>query len=168
MIKCVGCWFVLTLWLRDFYSVVRTSAVMSLWLTVLVIFNLWICQCDVVTVTIYDITTYSEGPVAGHWLAVQEINNNLTFLPNYTLDLKIFDIGYQSHTAIIDTLEVVNSPNNETHLSFPIILGAPWSAVSITINPILASFNMGQISSFATSTSLSDKTKYPTFYRYNK
>ena len=54
---------------------------------------------------------------------------------------------------------------NVNELYFPIVLGAPWSSLSTSTAPVLGTFDMGQISSGATSISLSDTNKYPYFYR---
>ena len=129
--------------------------------------NLLICDCNHVTITIYEVTNLNStvNSVEGHWIAMQEINNNSNFLPNYTLNLKVFDSGPEPQKAITQTLKVVSAESNQTHISFPIVLGSAWSSLSIVMNPILGSFNMGQISASSTSITLSDTDKYPYFYR---
>ena len=68
--------------------------------------------------------------------------------------------------GILETMDMTQYESNETHIYFPLILGMSGTTWSQRTNPILSSFNMGQISATATSVVLSDTDQFPTFYRY--
>ena len=99
------------------------------------------------------------------WIATQEINNNPQLLPNYTLNLKVFDTQQNVQHTLRQTLEIIELKSNEDNIYFPIILGPAWSSLSSAAGPVLNTFNMGLISQSATSVLLSDTNEYPYFYR---
>ena len=74
----------------------------------------------------------------------------------------VYDSGRKSSVALQLALQItqIESSNSTYHL--PIILGCPWSSLSTATSPILNAFNFAQISSAATSPSLSSN---PSFYR---
>eukprot|EP01083_Nonionella_stella_P001232 3601_1 len=117
-------------------------------------------------VSVLNTGTIGKSIVGAEWLAMQEINENPNLLPNINLQLNVYDSAGSASQALVHTLDIINTArtqHNETH--FPIILGTPWSSLSSITNPALGAFAMGQISSGATSISLSDTSKYPYFYR---
>ena len=79
----------------------------------------------------------------------------------------VYDAANDAQTALLHALDIIEtaSDKNDDKLYFPIIFGAPWSSISIAIAPLLSAFNMGQISSSATSIALSDINRYPYFHR---
>ena len=65
-----------------------------------------------------------------------------------------------------ESLKIVQLESTENNTYCPIILGSPWSSLSMAAAPILNAFDMGLISPGATSVLLSDTNEYPYFYRY--
>ena len=111
--------------------------------------------------------TSGRSVVGAQWLAIQEINNNTDLLSNYELKLEVYDAAGDASFSLIQALDIANDHvSTENNIYFPIVLGAPWSSISTSTNPVLGAFNMGQISGGATSIALSDTSKYPYFYRY--
>ncbi len=96
---------------------------------------------------------------------MQEINNNANLLPNINLELLVYDSEGTGSIALVKALHIIHTENERNHTHFPIILGCPWSSLSTIVSPALGAFDMGQISSTATSISLSDTSAYPYFYR---
>ena len=137
-----------------------------------ILLNLIASYGNHLTITIFDVANLEAedggsqaAAEAGHWIAMQHVNNDTDLLPNITFNLKVYDSKYDTQTCITETLDIMEFESNETHIYFPIVLGHELSAFSVIMNPILATFNKGQISASASSISLSNKNKYPYFYR---
>uniref|UniRef100_A0A667WS78 Olfactory receptor C family, v3 n=1 Tax=Myripristis murdjan TaxID=586833 RepID=A0A667WS78_9TELE len=81
-------------------------------------------------------------------LAVEEINQSKELLPNHTLGYKIFDSCAYPLTGQRAALAVLNGPN-EAH--------SPTCTVFLIL--------LSQISYFSSCACLSDRRKYPTFFR---
>ncbi len=111
-----------------------------------------------------DAVTYPV--VAGQWLVIQGMNNDSNLLPDYTLNLKVFDAEGDIQVTLRQTLEIIKYESTEDHIYSPVILGHPWSSLCSTAAPILNAFNMGLISEAATSILLSDTNQFPYFYRF--
>ena len=120
-------------------------------------------------VIIVSIGNSDEGTVEpqGWQLAINEINDNATFLPNITLHLKTFYSSGNRQEALLQALKIIqHQKSNATHTVFPIVLGASWSKISAATNPLLSASNLAQISGSSSSIALSNTYKYPYFYRY--
>eukprot|EP01084_Bolivina_argentea_P206702 352832_1 len=111
--------------------------------------------------------TKGKSIVGAQWLATQELNNDPNILPNINLELNVYDSEGEISKALESTLQIINSASqctcNRTH--FPIILGCPWSSLSTIVSQVSGASNIGQISSGATSISLSNTIQYKYFYR---
>ncbi|XP_029922254.1 extracellular calcium-sensing receptor-like [Myripristis murdjan] len=104
-------------------------------------------------------------------LAVEEINQSKELLPNHTLGYKIFDSCAYPLTGQRAALAVLNGPN-EAHSptctgASPLlaVVGESGSAQSIVVSRILQPFRIPMISYFSSCACLSDRRKYPTFFR---
>eukprot|EP01083_Nonionella_stella_P229338 811836_1 len=117
------------------------------------------------TISVLHEGTTGKSIVGAQWLAMQEINNNANLLPNINLELVVYDSEATGSIALLKALHIIFTENERNHTHFPIILGCPWSSLSTMVSPALGAFDMGQISSGATSISLSDTSQYPYFYR---
>nr|XP_043876780.1 extracellular calcium-sensing receptor-like [Solea senegalensis] len=104
-------------------------------------------------------------------LAVEEINQNPVLLPNHTLGYKIFDsCGYPltGQRAVLSMLNGVNEENSSmctNASSLLAVIGASASALSIVLSRILQPFRIPMISYFSSCACMSDRQKYPTFFR---
>eukprot|EP01084_Bolivina_argentea_P038481 71152_1 len=107
---------------------------------------------------------------AAQYLALESINNDSSLLNDYIFALKIYNTQNNNKRTIEQAIEISDidtlSLSNSDKLSFrvPIMLGTPSSTLSILTNPILGAFDWSQISSYSTSTQLSE-IQYSTFYR---
>ena len=118
-------------------------------------------------------TSHDGSTVAAQKLAFDYINNNETnLLPNYIVNLTVLDALEDPSVALQHVLDLMNSliyetdPNStSTEIILPIVLGCPYSSLSSVTAPALDTVNWKQISSSATSISLSEKSRYPAFYR---
>ncbi|KAJ3591116.1 hypothetical protein NHX12_009063 [Muraenolepis orangiensis] len=104
-------------------------------------------------------------------LAVEEINQSKKLLPNHTLGYKIFDSCAYPLTGQRAALGMLNGPA-EAHSPMctgasPLlaIIGESGSAQSIVVSRILQPFRIPMISYFSSCACLSDRRKYPTFFR---
>ena len=124
---------------------------------------------------LYALSSVSLGQSGGYIvgaqrLAVNDINNRIDILPNYELHIELINSNNSKTTSLKSALSISStnsllwSEDNST-IIIPIVLGMPWSSLSIMTAPALAAFNWSQISSSATSILLSDSSSYPTFYR---
>ncbi|KAG7497020.1 extracellular calcium-sensing receptor-like [Solea senegalensis] len=104
-------------------------------------------------------------------LAVEEINQNPVLLPNHTLGYTIFDsCGYPltGQRAVLSMLNGVSEENSSmctNASSLLAVIGASGSAQSIVLSRILQPFRIPMISYSSSCTCLSDRQKYPTFFR---
>ncbi|XP_073402818.1 extracellular calcium-sensing receptor-like [Dendrobates tinctorius] len=105
-------------------------------------------------------------------LALEEINNDSNLLPNMTLGLQVYDSCDAPHLDLQGTLQVLTGldiaiPNYRCFLesSLTAVLGSSHSTHSISMAHILGLTRHPQISQFSTSPLLSDRTKFPSFFR---
>ncbi|XP_041796185.1 extracellular calcium-sensing receptor-like [Chelmon rostratus] len=104
-------------------------------------------------------------------LAVEEINQSTELLPNYTLGYKIFDSCAYPLTGQRAALAVLNGLIEDDSLMCSgaslllAVIGESGSALSIVLSRILQPFRIPMISYFSSCACLSDRRKYPTFFR---
>uniref|UniRef100_A0A8C4TE36 Extracellular calcium-sensing receptor-like n=1 Tax=Erpetoichthys calabaricus TaxID=27687 RepID=A0A8C4TE36_ERPCA len=104
--------------------------------------------------------------------AVDEINRNVSLLPNITLGYWLYDncirmsIGLRAATALISGQESVVS-DYSCNQAPPVValVGDTGSSPSIAISRILSLFGMPMVSYFATCPCLSNKVEFPSFFR---
>ncbi|XP_055370004.1 extracellular calcium-sensing receptor-like [Betta splendens] len=104
--------------------------------------------------------------------AVEEINNNTNFLPNFTLGYLVSDTCLAERTTLLATMSMVTG--QEANLSalecgsvptVPVVVGDPRSSASIIVANTIGVFNIPMVSYLASCGCLSDKTRYPLFFR---
>uniref|UniRef100_A0A3Q1FA71 Extracellular calcium-sensing receptor-like n=1 Tax=Acanthochromis polyacanthus TaxID=80966 RepID=A0A3Q1FA71_9TELE len=104
-------------------------------------------------------------------LAVEEINQSPELLPNYTLGYKIFDscayplTGQRAALAVLNGLSEDESPMCSSSSPLLAMIGESGSAQSIVVSRILQPFRIPMISYFSSCACLTDRRKYPTFFR---
>ncbi|KAG7495992.1 extracellular calcium-sensing receptor-like [Solea senegalensis] len=104
-------------------------------------------------------------------LAVEEINQNPALLLNHTLGYKIFDscgyplTGQRAVLSMLNGLSEENSSMCTNGSSLLAVIGASGSAQSIVLSRILQPFRIPMISYSSSCACLSDRQKYPTFFR---
>ncbi|CAM4579207.1 unnamed protein product [Leuciscus chuanchicus] len=104
--------------------------------------------------------------------AIDEINKNPKLLPNITLGYHLYDnclklvVAFRAATTLISGTEETFSNLNCTG-SPPVIaiVGDPGSTHSIAVSSVLGLFRVPMISYYATCSCLSDRKKYPSFFR---
>ncbi|XP_062409081.1 extracellular calcium-sensing receptor-like [Sardina pilchardus] len=104
--------------------------------------------------------------------AVQEINRNPNLLPYINLGYQMsdncmrMDVAIRAATALVSGSEKSFSMRNCTGLP-PVlgIVGDPASSHSIAISSVLGLFQVPMVSFFATCSCLSDRRRYPSFFR---
>ncbi|XP_029964640.1 extracellular calcium-sensing receptor-like [Salarias fasciatus] len=94
--------------------------------------------------------------------AVEEINLNSTLLPAVKLGYQVFDTCGRYPWAMKSALTLVGG---DTHDCIPLIIGPATSTVSIMLSRILGPLSVPVISHLATCPCLSDRSKYPNFFR---
>lgn len=153
-------------------------------LTIIVLTFTTFCQTKKTVVNIYSITTVTVGEIGRSIVGAQrlyltELNNNDSRLSNYTFTIKVFDSKGSTIEAFSHALAmrqyvdgnfylndlILNENSTHKEVLLPILLGCPWSSLSVSTAPTLGVFNFGQISSSATSIRLSNRNNYPFFYR---
>ncbi|XP_075434320.1 extracellular calcium-sensing receptor-like [Ascaphus truei] len=104
--------------------------------------------------------------------AVKEINRDLELLPNITLGLHIYDSCTVMQRAVAGTLQVLTGhgppvPNYRCHRGVPLAaaIGHSISTNTIMMAHILGLYRYPQISFYSTSSVLSDRTQFPSFFR---
>ncbi|XP_051725935.1 extracellular calcium-sensing receptor-like [Ctenopharyngodon idella] len=104
--------------------------------------------------------------------AVNEINNNPNLLPNITLGYHLYDncvrlgIAFRAAISLASGTEESFSSLNCTGPPPVIgIVGDPSSTPSIAISNVLGLFRVPIVSHYATCSCLSDRKKYPSFFR---
>ncbi|XP_030259692.1 extracellular calcium-sensing receptor-like [Sparus aurata] len=105
--------------------------------------------------------------------AIEEINNSTELLPGIKLGYQIHDscasVPLTMHVAfqLSNGLEPVFYTGNNCSQSGVVmaIVGESGSTPSISMARIIGSFNIPQVSHFATCACLSDKQQYPSFFR---
>nr|XP_043888341.1 extracellular calcium-sensing receptor-like [Solea senegalensis] len=104
-------------------------------------------------------------------LAVEEINQNPVLLPNHTLGYRIFDscahplTGNRAVLSMLNGVSEGNSSMCTNASSILAVIGASGSAQSIVVSRILQTFRIPMISYASSCACLSDREKYPTFFR---
>ncbi|XP_051725931.1 extracellular calcium-sensing receptor-like [Ctenopharyngodon idella] len=104
--------------------------------------------------------------------AVNEINNNPNLLPNITLGYHLYDNCVRLEMAFRAAISLA-SGTEESFSSLnctgppPVIgiVGDPSSTPSIAISNVLGLFRVPMVSHYATCSCLSDRKKYPSFFR---
>ncbi|XP_059420784.1 extracellular calcium-sensing receptor-like isoform X1 [Carassius carassius] len=104
--------------------------------------------------------------------AIDEINKNPNLLPNITLGYHLYDncvmLGMAFRAAISLASGTEESFSNLNCTGPPPVIGIvgdPGSTPSIAISSYLGMFRVPIVSHYATCSCLSDKTKYPSFFR---
>ncbi|XP_038548430.1 extracellular calcium-sensing receptor-like [Micropterus salmoides] len=105
--------------------------------------------------------------------AIDEINRNSQLLPNVTLGYSLFDICVQLGMGFRAALSLVSGREeqfilDETCVGIPPVLGIVGdssSTRSIAISSVLGLYRVPMVSYFATCSCLSDRQKFPSFFR---
>ncbi|XP_041850815.1 extracellular calcium-sensing receptor-like isoform X1 [Melanotaenia boesemani] len=105
--------------------------------------------------------------------AIDEINRNVNLLPNVTLGYSLFDncltlgVGFRAALALLNGQEEQITLNKTCVGSPPIvgIVGDSSSRSSIAISSVLGLYRVPMVSYFATCSCLSDRQKFPSFFR---
>ncbi|XP_043072418.1 extracellular calcium-sensing receptor-like [Puntigrus tetrazona] len=104
--------------------------------------------------------------------AISEINNNPNLLPNITLGYQIYDnclrlgVAFRGATALVGgTEETISDLNCKGPPPVIGLIGDPGSTHSIAISSVLGLFRLPMISFYATCSCLSNRKKYPSFFR---
>ncbi|XP_049918980.1 extracellular calcium-sensing receptor-like [Epinephelus moara] len=105
--------------------------------------------------------------------AIEEINNSTELLPGIKLGYQIYDscasVPVAVHVAFqlssgMDPVFYTGDKCSQSGMVMAVI-GESGSTPSISMSRIIGSFNIPQVSHFATCACLSDKQQYPTFFR---
>ncbi|XP_073510919.1 extracellular calcium-sensing receptor-like [Phyllobates terribilis] len=120
--------------------------------------------------TMFHLESYQQ--IQALKFAIQEINNNTSFLPNLTLGYQVYDTCNVLHYDLEGALQVLTRwrtviPNYRCLLDIPLsgVIGAAVSSNSLLLAHLLGLFRYPQISHYSTSHLLSDRTKFPSFFR---
>uniref|UniRef100_H2ZUC0 G-protein coupled receptors family 3 profile domain-containing protein n=1 Tax=Latimeria chalumnae TaxID=7897 RepID=H2ZUC0_LATCH len=104
--------------------------------------------------------------------AIEEINRSEILLPNITLGFGIYDSCFTESRAIKGTMWLMSGqektiPNYQcqSHSPLAVVIGDTPSGSVISMARLLSIYHYPQISYAAGSNSLSDKHKFPTFFR---
>ncbi|KAM3616599.1 uncharacterized protein V6R79_020613 [Siganus canaliculatus] len=105
--------------------------------------------------------------------AIEEINNNTELLPGLRLGYQIYDSCASMPITVLATFMLLNGQDpvfykeHTCSLSGRVmaVIGESGSTRSISMSRIIGSYNIPQLSHFATCACLSDKQQYPTFFR---
>ncbi|XP_049432603.1 extracellular calcium-sensing receptor-like [Epinephelus fuscoguttatus] len=105
--------------------------------------------------------------------AIEEINNSTELLPGIKLGYQIYDscasvpvavhVAFQLSSGLDQVFYTGNSCSQSGMVMA--VIGDSGSTPSIGMSRIVGSFNIPQVSHFATCACLSDKQQYPTFFR---
>ncbi|XP_049918934.1 extracellular calcium-sensing receptor-like [Epinephelus moara] len=105
--------------------------------------------------------------------AIEEINNSTELLPGIKLGYQIYDscgsVPVTVHVAFQlssgqDSVFYTSDNCSQSGMVMGVV-GESGSTPSISMSRIIGSFNIPQVSHFATCACLSDKQQYPTFFR---
>ncbi|KAK7810133.1 hypothetical protein U0070_026537 [Myodes glareolus] len=103
---------------------------------------------------------------------IKEINERTDILPNHTLGYQIFDTCYTVSKTIESTFTLLTGqeeyqPNirNSTGKYLVGIIGAGGSSLSVAALRILSLYDMPQVGYTSSSSILSDKFQFPSYYR---
>ncbi|KAM4566947.1 extracellular calcium-sensing receptor-like [Odontesthes bonariensis] len=105
--------------------------------------------------------------------AIAEINNSTELLPGIRLGYQIHDSCASVPVAVHVAFQLLNGQDPVFHTGENCsrsgmvmgVVGESGSTPSISMSRIIGSFNVPQVSHFATCACLSDKQQYPTFFR---
>ncbi|XP_034723028.1 extracellular calcium-sensing receptor-like [Etheostoma cragini] len=105
--------------------------------------------------------------------AIDEINKNSTLLPNLTLGYSLYDncatlaIGFSAAMSMASDQEERFLLQKNCLGAPPVlgIVGDPFSTFSIAISNVLGLFKLPIVSYFATCSCLSDRQRFPSFFR---
>ncbi|KAL2095665.1 hypothetical protein ACEWY4_007813 [Coilia grayii] len=119
-----------------------------------------------------DFTLYGLKTVMAMAFAVEEINRNPNLLPTVKLGYRMFDncmrldVAFRAAMALVSGTNKYSSTQNCSGLP-PVlgIVGDPMSSNSIAISSVLGLFRVPMVSFYATCSCLSDRQRYPSFFR---
>ncbi|KAM4589921.1 extracellular calcium-sensing receptor-like [Fundulus diaphanus] len=105
--------------------------------------------------------------------AIEEINNSTELLPGVKLGYQIHDSCASVPVAVHASFQLTNGQDPVFYGDYncsqsgmvKAVVGESGSTPSISISRIIGSFNIPQVSHYATCACLSDKKQYPTFFR---
>ncbi|XP_026220305.1 uncharacterized protein LOC113165072 [Anabas testudineus] len=105
--------------------------------------------------------------------AIEEINNSTKLLPGIRLGYQIHDACASVPMAVKVAFQLTNGLDHVVYTCdncsqsgmVMAIVGASGSTPSISISRVIGSFNVPQVSHFATCACLSNKQQYPSFFR---
>ncbi|XP_048121100.1 vomeronasal type-2 receptor 1-like [Alosa alosa] len=102
--------------------------------------------------------------------AINEINSDGTLLPNITLGYRIFDSCASPTNTLRAALTLLSEENGDKYTAqcqSPIsaLIAESGSSQSLALAGTFGPFNLPMVSYFSTCACLSDKSKYPTFFR---
>ncbi|XP_076591476.1 extracellular calcium-sensing receptor-like [Chaetodon auriga] len=105
--------------------------------------------------------------------AIKEINNSTVLLPGIKLGYQIHDSCASVPVAVHAAFQLSNGVDPVFHTgnkcsqsgTVIAIIGESGSTPSISMSRIIGSFNIPQVSHFATCACLSDKKQFPSFFR---
>ncbi|XP_056425680.1 extracellular calcium-sensing receptor-like [Hyla sarda] len=104
--------------------------------------------------------------------AIEEINKDLNILPNVTLGFQAYDSCDDLHLDLGSSLQILTGtnsaiPNYRCTPEVPLsaVIGPAVSTHSILLAHILGLYRYPQISHYSTSHLLSDRKKFPSFFR---
>ncbi|XP_026086107.1 extracellular calcium-sensing receptor-like [Carassius auratus] len=118
----------------------------------------------------FDMESFQQAQTMA--FAIDEINKNPNLLPNITLGYHLYDncvrlgMAFRAAMSLISGTEKSFSNLNCTGPSPVVgIVGDPSSTPSIAISSVLGLFRVPIVSYYATCSCLSDRKKYPSFFR---